>query len=654
MQLLTPVALGPVTLANRVVSTSHQTSLVHDHLPTADLVAYQRARAAGGVGAIFLEATAVHPSGLLTSHTIGGFPPAIVPVYRQLADAVHEHGTKLFVQLFHGGREQIAAAPAAPALAPSAVPSPRFKREPRAATARELAELVDGYAASARHCREGGLDGIEVSMSHGYLIAQFFSPGSNRRADAYAAAGGRLRFAEEVLTAVRAAAGPELAVGVRLSADERSPDGLDAAACAEIAGELCATGLVDFASFVLGHSAYVPASTWIAPPPPTAQAAIAEPLAVARAAVDVPVIGTTRVVDVADAERLVADGLADAVGMTRALIADPELVAKTAAGRDVLACIGCNQACIGHYHAGLPIGCLVNPWTGRERTLPRRAGPARGLRVRVIGAGPAGVAAALAAAEHRDAVTLLDRGADVGGQLRLAGRAPAHGEVWRRWHGNARRALERAGVELRLGEEVGPDDAAGADVVVLATGARPFVPDWAAPAGDDGEPFVTDRLRGPAVIDAWTAISNPAAVAGPVLVADWGGGWEGLDAAETLAEQGCEVTLACAAPCPGETLHQYQRNLYLARFDERAIAIEHHTEVTGTGLRHLFSGRERPLPAVATLVVAQGREPEDELWRALEGVPGVVRAGDVLSPRTAEEATLEGVTALQAARAALG
>src|SRR6185295_8066074 len=184
VQLLTPVALGPVTLANRVVSTSHQTSLVHEHLPTEDLVAYHRARAEGGVGAIFVEATAVDPTGLLTAHTLGGFLPGIVPGYRRLAEAVHAHGTQLFVQLFHGGREQISAAPRAPAVAPSAVPSPRFKSEPRALTARELRALVDGYATAARHCREGGIDGIEVSMSHGYLIAQFFSPRSNRRGDA--------------------------------------------------------------------------------------------------------------------------------------------------------------------------------------------------------------------------------------------------------------------------------------------------------------------------------------------------------------------------------------------------------------------------------------------------------------------------------------
>src|SRR5581483_1990424 len=208
-----------------------------------------------GVGAIFLEATAVDSSGLLTAHTLGGFLPAIVPAYRRLADAVQGHGARLLVQLFHGGREQISSAPKAPAVAPSAVPSLRFKCEPRALTAREIAALIDGYGVAARHAAEGGLDGIEVSMSHGYLAAQFFSPLINRRTDAYGGAfQARLRFATEILGAVREAAGPGLAVGVRLSADEVAQDGLDGAACAEIAAALQATGQLDFISLVLGNS----------------------------------------------------------------------------------------------------------------------------------------------------------------------------------------------------------------------------------------------------------------------------------------------------------------------------------------------------------------------------------------------------------------
>jgi 2,4-dienoyl-CoA reductase-like NADH-dependent reductase (Old Yellow Enzyme family) len=633
VQLLTPVDLGPVRLPNRVVSTSHQTGLVHDHLPTPDLIAYHTARARGGVGGIFIEATAVDPSGLLTSHTLGGFLPAMVDGYEELVGAVHEHGTKLFVQLFHGGREQISSAPRAPTIAPSPVPSPRYMAEPRALTTAEIAALLEGYATAARHCREGGLDGIEVSMSHGYLIAQFFSPASNRRTDHYAA---RVRFAREVLAAVREGAGPELAVGVRLSADELAPEGLDAEACAAIAGELCGTGPVDFASLVLGHSAYFASSSWIVPPPPAPPDALAGPLAAVRAAVDVPLIGTTQVVDVGAAERMIAGGEADAVGMTRALIADPDLVRKAAEGAtdEIIACIGCNQACIGHYHAGVPIGCVVNPRTGRERTLPRAlTRPHRD--VFVIGGGPAGVAAALESAEAGAAVTLLEKGQAIGGQLRVAGRATAHRALWRRWLATSERRLERAGVEVRLETRATPGDADAAETVVLATGARPYVPTWvaSAPAGVE-------------TVGAWAAIAEPDAITGPVLVADWGGGWDGLDAAEVLAEQGLEVTLACAAPSPGWTLHQYQRNLYLARFDEHGIPILHHTEVLGDRLRHLFSRREHRLPDVATIVFAHGRVPDDELWAALEGRPGCTRAGDVLGPRTAEEAVLEGTTAV--------
>ncbi|HEY6398338.1 MAG TPA: FAD-dependent oxidoreductase, partial [Solirubrobacteraceae bacterium] len=518
--LRSPTSLGPVEVRNRVVSTSHQTGLVHDHLPTADLVAYHEARARGGVGAIFLEATAMHVSGLLTAHTIGGFLPEIVPCYERLGEAIRAQGARFLVQLLHGGREQISSAPKAPAVAPSAVPSLRFKAEPRALTSTEIAELIDGYGTAATLAREGGVDGLELSMAHGYLPAQFFSGLTNRRADRYdASPEGRLRFAAEVLGAVRSQAGGTMAVGVRISADELAPGGLGAAECAQIARELWDTGLIDFISLALGYSAYPAASTWIAPPPPAAPNAIADPAATIRAAVpQARLIATTRVVDLDAAEELLADGRADLVGMTRAMIADPELLLKTVAGREqeVIECIGCNQSCIGHYHAGVPIGCAVNPRTGRERTLAAPGGSvgARGnrrrRRVLVIGAGPAGAAAALEAAASGDAVTLLEREQDIGGQLRLAGLAPAHVELWRRYRRSTLARMQAAGIEVELGVAGDVGAVAGHDVVVLATGARPYRPPLPS------TPSV-------AIIDAWAAIADPSSVAGPALIADWGG-----------------------------------------------------------------------------------------------------------------------------------
>jgi NADPH-dependent 2,4-dienoyl-CoA reductase/sulfur reductase-like enzyme len=328
--------------------------------------------------------------------------------------------------------------------------------------------------------------------------------------------------------------------------------------------------------------------------------------------------------------------------MTRALIADPDLLAKAAADRadDVVPCVGCNQGCIGHYHAGVPIGCLVNPRTGRERTLPRPSranGDARRRRVLVAGAGPAGVAAALEVAAAGHVVVLAERDARVGGQLRIAGRAPAHRETWARYERFVTRRLAADGVEVRLDAEIGSDDAEGYDAVIVATGAAPYRPPLPA--------------AGLAVLDATEAILAPHAVAGPVLVADWGGGWTGLDAAETLAEAGvAEVTYVCAAAAIGEGVHQYQRNLYLARLDDLGVRLLHHVELVDDGLRHVFSGRTTPLPdGLATLVLAHGRTPDDALWRALEGRPGCVRAGDVLGPRSAEEAILEGTLAAREA-----
>ena len=639
--LLSPVSIGPVAVRNRVVSSSHQTSLVHDHLPTDDLLAYHRERARGGVGAIFIEATAVHPTGLLTAHTIGGYLPDVAPAYRRLSDAVHDEGARMFVQLFHGGRELIASSPKPPAVAPSAVPSLRFKSEPRALSVREISELIDGYAASARHAADGGLDGVEVSMAHGYLPAQFFSALSNHRTDRYGLTA-RTRFAIEVLAAIREAAPDGLSVGARLSGDELVPGGLRPDDCAEIAGELYRSGLIDFVSLALGHSAFPRGSTWIAPPPPAPLNAIADPAALLRRAVpELTLIATTRVVDLDDAERIVAAGVCDLVGMTRAHIADPELIAKTTCGRPetVIECVGCNQACIGHYHAGVPIGCAVNPRTGRERTLPPSVSRHAGRRVLVIGGGPAGAAAALEAAAAGDAVTLLEREPEIGGQLRLAGLAPAHRELWERYRRSTLARLHAAGVAPETSVVAEASMAADFDVVVLATGARQYTP----PLPDT--PDLTLR-------DAWSAIRTPGAVAGPALVADWGGGWDGLDAAEQLASSGVEIMLACAAPVPGETLHQYQRNLYLARLDELGVEILHHTELAveegELRLRHVFSGRSEPLLGMATLVLAQGREPADELWAELEQHPGAVRAGDVLGPRTLEEAVLEGTLAVMA------
>ncbi|HEU4448666.1 MAG TPA: FAD-dependent oxidoreductase [Gaiellaceae bacterium] len=623
-RLFSPLGVGPVELPNRIVSTAHQTTLVHDHLPTDDFVAYHEARARGGTGLIVLEATAVHASGLLTPHTLAGFREEIVPALARVSGAVRRHGTRLFVQLFHGGREQIAGPPRPPALAPSAVPSLRFHVEPRALAEDEILAIVAGYARSAALAAEAGLDGVEVSAAHEYLAAQFFTTELNRRDDAWAEPA---RFLITVLEAVRESA-PGLALGVRLSADSEAARAVVPAVA----------GHVDYVSVALGGSSTYRGSSGIVPPPPIPENAVAALTAPFR--VGPPLVATSRVVDPVEADRLIGEGRCEAAGMTRALITDPDLPRKAREGAldQILRCIGCN-ACIARYHAGLPIACAQNPRTGRERTMapPARAGERR--RLVVVGGGPAGLAAAAAAGAAGHAVVLLEREARLGGQLALAGAAPAHAETARSLARNYERLLDAGGVEVRLGAEAGPEEvtAVEPDAVVVATGARPYEPGL--------------ELADVEVVQAWEVLAGPRPRGRRVVVADWGGDAAGLACAELLDAAGNEVTLAVGSAALGETLHQYQRNVYAARLYRAGVRVEHHLELVAAGrgrvrFGNLFAPELESELAADLLVLALGRVPERRLAEGLAGRGlHVTEVGDCLGPRGLEEAILEGTLA---------
>jgi 2,4-dienoyl-CoA reductase-like NADH-dependent reductase (Old Yellow Enzyme family)/thioredoxin reductase len=645
--LLAPLELGPATLPCRIVSTSHQTTLVEDHLPTDDFVAYQGARAAGGAGLIVMEAVAVAPSGLLTAHTLAGYFDSTAEGYRRVAAAVQPHGTKLFVQLFHGGREVISSAPRAEVVSASARPSRRFQTEPRALRTDEVEELVASYGRCAAIAAEAGLDGIEVTGAHGYLLEQFFDPELNDREDRF---GDPIAFLTEVLGAVRDAA-PGLALGLRLSADSE--------AARAIAPRV--VGLVDFLHLAIGHSATFLGSTGIAPPPPTPRNAAAELTGPFR--LGVPVLATTRIVDPAEADALIAGGAADAVGMTRALITDPDLPRKVRAGEvdSVLRCIGCN-ACIAHYHAETPIRCSMNPRTGRELTLPPpgrgsagdrasmsaapgaidaggRGSTGAARRVLVVGAGPAGLAAAAEAGAAGDEVVVLERAGAIGGQARLFGAAPGHEETARTLVANYETLLDRPNVELRFGvvADVGSIAATSPDLIVVATGARPF--------------GIAPDLGAVPVFKAWDVLAG-ARPGARVLVADWGGEPTGLDTAELLAAEGHEVTLVTAAPMPGFSVHQYARHQYLARLERAGVTIASGLELDSAAggevrCRSIFAPERRTIFAVDAVVTALGRVPADDLSLALhEAGLAHTSVGDCRSPRGLEEAILEGTLAV--------
>ena len=622
--LLSPLLVGSVRLPNRIVSTAHQTTLVHDHLPTDDFVAYHEARARGGVGLIVLEATAVDPSGLLTPHTLAGYREDSTAGFARVAEAVRPHGARLFVQLFHGGREQIASPPRTPAISASAIPSRRFHVEPRAATQADIESIVDGYARSAANVAAAGLDGIEISAAHNYLAAQFFTPGLNLRDDEWAEPG---RFLLAVLEAVRRAA-RGLALGVRLSADSE--------AARNVVGELASR--VDYVSVALGESSTYLGAMGIVPPPPFPENAIGD---YAGFRVGPPLVGTSRIVDPVAADRLVAGGAFEAVGMTRALITDPDLPRKAADGAldEVLRCIGCN-ACIAHYHAGTPIACTQNPRTGRERTLPRPERAAERRRVVVVGAGPGGLAAAAEAAAAGRVVVVLERADRIGGQLALAGAAPMHEESSLALARNYERLLAAGEVELRLGTEADADAVTSLepDLVVVATGARPYVPDF--------------PLKGVAALQSWDVLAGALPTGRRAVVADWGGDASGLASAELLARAGNDVVLAVGSATLGETLHQYQRNLYAQRLYRARVEILHHLDLVAAEpgavrFANIFAPDLETTIPTDLLILALGRVPERTLAEELaSGSLPVKEVGDCLSPRSAEEAILEGTLAV--------
>jgi NADPH-dependent 2,4-dienoyl-CoA reductase/sulfur reductase-like enzyme len=393
---------------------------------------------------------------------------------------------------------------------------------------------------------------------------------------------------------------------------------------------------VDYVSVALGESSTYLGSVGIVPPPPTAENAIAEHAAPFR--VGPPLVATSRIVNPSEADGLVAGGVADAVGMTRALITDPDLPRKVVEGRleDVLRCIGCN-ACIAHYHAGTGIACAQNPRTGRERTLPRPE-PGERRRVVVVGGGPAGLAAAAEACASGHEAILLERGDRLGGQLELARGTPMHAELAASLARNYARLL--AGAEIRLDTQA---DAAlvavlEPDLAVVATGARPFLPDR--------------ELDGIDTCHAWDVLAGPVPEAGRVVVADWGGDPSGLAAAELLAAAGAEVTLALGSAAFGETLHAYQRNLYAQRLYRAGVRVEQHLDLVSAGpegvrFRNLFARELETTVPADLLVLALGRVPERGLAEELAAAGiTVAEAGDCLGPRGIEEAILEGTLAV--------
>jgi 2,4-dienoyl-CoA reductase-like NADH-dependent reductase (Old Yellow Enzyme family) len=640
--LFTPLKVGNVTVKNRIFSTGHDTSLPTDGRVNDRLLAYQQARAAGGCGLIVLQVAGVHESARYTSHILMATTDACIPGYRRMADMGRDHDCRIFGQLFHPGREIMEGSDGSTpvAWAPSAVPNERFHVMPRPLTKRMIDEIVRGYGEAAARLREAGIEGVEIVASHGYLPAQFLNPRVNRREDEY---GGdfenRLRFTREVVASVRAHVGEDFVVGLRISGDEKDADGQKESEALEGILALDRDGRLDYYNVIAGSSASFAGAVHIVPPMIVETAYVAPFAATVKANVKKPVFVAGRINQPQIAEQVLASGQADLCGMTRAQICDPAMARKAEAGRldDVRACIGCNQACIGHFHLGYSISCIQFPESGRELQYGTREPAGRRRKVLIAGGGPGGMKAAAVAAERGHEVLLCEATERLGGQALLAqllpGRAEFGGIVT-----NLSREIELAGATVRTRTRVDRAlvEAERPDVVIVATGAEPWLPEF---EGRDSAHVVT----------AWQVLKGEANVGSSVVVADWRCDWIGMGLAEKLARDGCRVRLCVDGLHAGQALPFYVRDSWNGILNKLGIEIVPYARLFGVDgetvyFQHATSGEPIVFEDVNTLVASLGHRRVAPLEDELDGWSGEVHLiGDCATPRTAEEAVLEGL-----------
>ena len=446
--LLSPIQVGPRRLRCRVLVTAHEIRLGDDGIPGPRYTAYHRARARGGAGLQITGCTAVHHTGGLGSEgTLANVDDSIIDGYRMLAGAVHEEGGAILAQLGHSAATTHSTDPGAPVWAPSAVTGHLMRHGQRAhaMSIGEIEEIVEAFGAAAERCRKGGMDGVEILAAFGFLVAAFLSPIANQRSDRYGGSlENRMRFCREVVSAVRDGMGRDGIVGLRIPGEELVEGGLGLDEMKMVAHAMERDGKVDCLNVIAGTNMdrIQRAEHW--PPTPAPHGLYVHLAAGIRSAVELPVFTVGRITDPAQAERILAGGEADMVGMTRAHVADPDLIAKLREGRldDIRPCVGAN-VCIRNGLSGRSIGCIHNPRTGRELTWGDPAPAAKRLEVAVVGGGPAGLEAARVAALRGHRVTLYEESGQLGGQLRTWTRLVSRREAARH-RGVATAATRRA------------------------------------------------------------------------------------------------------------------------------------------------------------------------------------------------------------------
>ncbi len=658
--LFSPLDLGFTQIRNRVLMGSMHTGLEDRAADFPKLAAYFAERAAGGVGLIVTGGFAPNLVGWLAPFGSKLSWPWEVGRHRQVTAAVHEHGSRICLQLLHAGRYGYHPLQ----VAPSKLKAPINPFTPRALSARGVERHIADYARAARLAREAGYDGVEVMGSEGYLINQFIAARTNKRDDAWGGdPGRRMRFAVEIVRRIREACGPDFIIIYRLSLLDLVEDGSNWEEIVQQAKAIEAAGATIINSGIGWHEARIPTIATSVP-----RAAFAGVTAKLRPHVNVPVVAVNRINMPEVAERILAEGQADMVSLARPLLADPQWPNKARAGKpeSINTCIACNQACLDHVFANKRATCLVNPRAGYETELNYLPTSAP-KKLAVVGAGPAGLACATVAAQRGHHVTLFDAASEIGGQFNVAKRIPGKEEFHETLR-YFRYKLAETGVEVRLDTKVDAAALAGFDEVVLATGIVPRKVDF--PGAD--HPMVVsylDVLLGRVEAAGKVAIIGAGGIGfdvGEFLVHE--GESPSLDTGRWMAEWGVDPSFeargALARPAPeaparqvwllqrspgkpgarlGKTTGWIHRSTLKAKGVKMLGGVEY-LGVDDSGLHIRVDGSEQALD-VGTVVVCAGQEPRRDLvddLTALGKTPHLIGGADVAAELDAKRAINQG------------
>ena len=561
--LLQPFQLKHLTLKNRVISTSHEPAYSEEALPKARYRLYHEEKAKGGIGMTMIGGSSiVAPDSPQAFGNLYVGSDAIIPWFKELTDGVHKYGAAVMVQITHlGRRTSWAKEHWLPVIAPSPVREPAHRAFPKEMEDWDFARVVAAYGAAARRCREGGMDGIEIE-SYGHLFDAFWSPITNERTDEYGTQTleNRMRFSVEVLQEIRRQVGNDYIVGLRMVVDETVEDGLTRKDGLAIAQHMAESGLIDFINVIQGYIGSDESISHVIPGMGTPAGPHLDLAREVKRLVKLPVMQAARVNDVATARHAITSGAVDLIGMTRAHMADPHIVAKIQRGEEtrIRPCVGTGY-CIDRLYQGMEALCLHNPATSREATMPHVIPTTTGARTKVVvgGAGPAGLEAARVSAARGHTVVLVEAADKPGGQVLLAAKLQRRREIVGivEWLAAEVQLLD---IDTRFNTYAEAPEvlAENPDIVVIATGGLPF-------AG---------RLKFGAELatSPWDVLAGQVPIAPEVLVFDDHGAHEGLSLAEFAVDHGAKLEYvsperAAGVDVGGINYPAYFKKLYAAK-----------------------------------------------------------------------------------------